>query len=144
MNIATEKVSHAEVLHAVSRTANSTGVPIEHFFVYPSQSNGQKPRYEWVFAVNEPNNHKRERLERSIDCQLMEVALDYREARMDGLHIESSTVRLVPSHIAQHYFKRNSGRGQFKPKTSFISDKDFQTFCNREIPEIIPFLEVRF
>ncbi len=141
LNIATEKVSHNEVLQAVSLASKQAGIPIEHFFVYPKQDLGKKPRYEWVFAVNNPDIHMQTRIQASIDEMLMNVSLDYREARLEGLHIDAATVRLIPSEVTQQYFKRNSNRGQFKPKTSFGSDTDFHSFCHAALPEMLQFVE---
>lgn len=117
INAATEKVTETQVKHAVRLLRQTAGVAVEHFFVYPGKNPAAIPCYHWIFATDAlPDNVS---LPGAIDLALMQIAPDYREARMDNAVLARPVVQCMPASIVRRAFHRHRHGGQFKMKTSF-------------------------
>ncbi|HYE74900.1 MAG TPA: GH3 auxin-responsive promoter family protein, partial [Blastocatellia bacterium] len=129
LNIAAEKVPMSQLQEAVALTAQVTGTPIRHFFVYPGKGeDSERPCYEWNLVVDNPNSASEEAFIEALDSTLQKLNFDYQEARVDTGFLSRPKVRLLPSSVTKAYFDRFSHRGQLKMKSAFESKQLFEEF----------------
>ncbi len=126
INVAAEKVSDENLLNTVFQTKKDTNTDIRHFFVAPNTS-GTKANYQWSLFVPNPSDKLAEQLSKALDLALCNINLDYKDCRDDGV-IDAATVVLHKPEVLNPYFEANRSKGQFKPKTSFLSEEEFNSF----------------
>jgi hypothetical protein len=116
INIAAEKVSEMEIGKAVRLLQEFVSIEIEHVFVYPSEDVDQ-PCYEWVFAAETPL--AAETLSEKVDQALMNISIDYKEARLETKVLAAPKVRVISPLLIQQHFQSRQSSGQYKMKTAF-------------------------
>ncbi len=127
LNVATEKATLAQLQKAVLQVSRD----IRHFFVYPAQSEAERPCYAWTFFVDDPAAWDTEQVREDIDKALMGQNWDYEEARLETLFLDSPQVDFVSSDLLRVYFKQESHRGQLKMKYAFDSQAKADEFITR-------------
>jgi len=135
INLSTEKISNNDVNKAVALIQERTKINIDHWFVYPSRCEGGTPRYEWVFAVDQPGSESETVLRAAIDRALMEISEDYQDLRYNDSFIAPPLAHSISSHMVRTYFINNHVRGQLKVKTSFADKDEFIHFAAEAFPE---------
>jgi hypothetical protein len=132
LNIATEKVSVQQLAETIAGVEAENGTSISHFFVYPRQPVEGKAHYQWVVASDGACDAAA--LAESLDRHLMKASGDYQEERLLAKHIGAPEVRLLAPEVVQEYFGKNRNRGQFKMKTVFTSETEFEQFAREMCP----------
>ena len=139
INIAAEKTTDEQVLDTVVELSKRIGTNVDHYFLSPSVRDG-KACYSWtIFSDDLNQNSNIEEIEKIIDELLCKYNNDYADCRADGI-ISSPIINIAPTNFMKTYFDLYKNKGQFKMKTIFGSNEDFQDFLNKSIPSLQSFL----
>lgn len=139
INLAAEKTTDEQVLDTVVELSKRIGTNVDHYFLSPSVRDG-KACYSWtIFSDELSNNSNVDEIEKIIDELLCKYNSDYDDCRVDSI-ISSPIVKIAPSNFIKTYFDLYKNKGQFKMKTVFGSNDDFQAFLNKSIPSLQSFL----
>ena len=133
MNMAAEKVSETQILDTVIRLKNELNQDIKHFFVSPGSKNN-KPAYCWTLFMNLEDQPNAEIISEKVDQILREINPDYNDCREVNV-IEKPYVNLMNASSLHGYFERNRDKGQFKMKTTFNTQAEFDEFMNKNFME---------
>jgi hypothetical protein len=139
INLAAEKTTDEQVLDTVVELSKRIGTNVDHYFLSPSVKDG-KPCYSWtIFSDELTKESNLKEIENIIDELLCKYNSDYEDCR-DVSIINSPIVKVAPSNFIKTYFDLYKNKGQFKMKTVFGSNDDFQEFLNKSIPSLQNFL----
>lgn len=128
LNAATEKTSESHLAHAVHSLQERFDVHVAHYFVHLSENRDGSPCYAWTFFAETALDATA--LARGIDEAIMEVAADYREARLDARTLAAPMVRVVPVEAMLAVMgARLNDPGQFKMRHAFGSAEALHAYC---------------
>lgn len=140
LNVSSERISQNTILEVIADLQKQLNCSIDHFFIYPIIDN-EKPYYEWVLSSDNLQSISLNNLQKILDETLMEKSINYKLFRKEFQTLLSPTVKIIPQYLTQNYHERENGRGQFKMKTIFQSQKDFEIFWQKSIPGIGNYLK---
>jgi len=134
INLAAEKVTDNQILNAIMEAKNKTQSDIHHYFVSPRLING-KNCYSWTLFVTDLNHTKPTCFAEHLDQAMKIGNPDYCDCREIEV-IGSPHVRLINHKYLADYFAANRSKGQFKMKTTFQSDLEYQNFLADHFPKV--------
>ncbi|WP_372652853.1 GH3 auxin-responsive promoter family protein [Halobacteriovorax sp.] len=139
INLAAEKTTDEQVLDTVVELSKKIGTNVDHYFLSPTVKDN-KPCYCWtIFSDELSKSSNTGNIEKIVDELLSKYNNDYEDCREDNI-IGSPVVNIAPSNFIKTYFDLYKNKGQFKMKTVFGSNDDFQDFLNKSIPSLQNFL----
>lgn len=127
MNITAEKVSEKQLLDTVVDVKSSLFSEIAHYFVSPSL-NGNKPCYKWTLFI-ENVNECQTTLSMKLDNALKKISGTYKICREEGV-LDMPLVNVLQTKIINQYFDKYKSKGQFKMKTTFKEEFDYNLFID--------------
>jgi hypothetical protein len=128
INVANEKTSLSRIDAAIKCAQTRLGIEFDHYFVHPSETQGELPSYVWTLVSDKATGHCPKNLATVLEDALMEQAPDYRDCRVsDGL-IGPMKAQIVPSGVGliEQLLAQNQDKGQFKMKPVFRTQQEFE------------------
>ncbi|APJ04446.1 hypothetical protein AXG55_11215 [Silvanigrella aquatica] len=139
LNLVSERISQKTVTEIIAELQNKIQCHIDHYFVYPIiQENCSY--YGWILFSDNISIEKSCLIANIFDELLILRSNNYKKYRLIQNLIAVPKVKIIPKHLIQKYFERNSGKGQFKMKTIFKSHLEFEKFWKSEISDLERYL----
>lgn len=131
LNVAGEKTSEKHIMEVVKFLKDQKRLPIKHHFVYPSKTEQGQVSYHWALCIDKEKTRDQFPVGDWIDEKLVELSLDYYEARVQDKVLGPTQVNYFPGEVADRYFRSYQSSGQLKMKSCFQSAEDFNLFINQ-------------
>ena len=132
MNLGAEKTSDDQILQTFLELKNQMNIDFKHFFLSPRLSEG-KNSYLWTLFSPTQNVDimKAQEIAELTMCSANPDYSDCREAQVIG----PAKVQILSLEGLENYFKSNRSRGQFKMKTTFETERDFNQFIQGQFSQ---------